>query len=216
MRNAMPKQASAVNPSLEGGEEVVDVEERSWLPRHCRGDETAFTKFVNAYKGCVYSYLVRCGLNQEACDDLFQEIFIKLHRAAASYQPSRSLRPWVFTIVVNTVRNHFRNERAKRAVLNAVASPDIADSSGAPDKEVAARQLISWLEGAIAALPFAQREVLILTTIDGLQHKDVSEILEMPVNTVKTHLRRARHALASMLADGCTATPQPGETQDEL
>ena len=89
-------------------QEVVDLEERSWLPRHCNGDQAAFPALLEAYRRPIYSYLVRTGVAQAQRDDLFQSIFLKIHSAAASYQPSRPLAPWLFTIVANSVRNHFR------------------------------------------------------------------------------------------------------------
>ncbi|MDH3689797.1 MAG: hypothetical protein OEU36_10000, partial [Gammaproteobacteria bacterium] len=63
-----------VDSSFAGAQEIVDLEERSWLPRYCRGDAVAFTQLMVAYRKTVYSYLVRCGLNKETRDDVFQEV----------------------------------------------------------------------------------------------------------------------------------------------
>ena len=82
---------------------VVDLEERTWLPRYVRGEQVCFSKFVEAYRRPIYSYLVRRGLQRASCDDLFQEIFMKVHVAAASYLPQLPQAPWLFTIAVNTV-----------------------------------------------------------------------------------------------------------------
>ena len=72
---------------------------------------------------------------------------------------------------------------------------------------------MAWLEHAIAGLPDAQREVLVMSTIAGPKQQEVAEALGLPLNTVKTHLRRARLALAKALAerDGCT-----GDTDEHL
>ena len=88
---------------------VVDLEERAWLPRHCRGDRNAFEALLAAYRRPIYNYLVRTGVAAADRDDIFQNIFLKVHRAAQSYQSSRPLRPWLFTIAANTVRTHFRD-----------------------------------------------------------------------------------------------------------
>ena len=76
----------AIHVSLEAEpmEAVVNLDERNWLPRHCRGDGQAFAELVNAYQSPVYGYLVRCGVPPAARDDVFQEIFVKIHLAAAS------------------------------------------------------------------------------------------------------------------------------------
>ncbi len=84
--------------------DVVDLEERTWLSRHCRGDASAFPALLEAYRRPVYGYLVRSGVAEANRDDIFQNIFLKIHAAARSYDPTRPLRPWLFTIVANTVR----------------------------------------------------------------------------------------------------------------
>lgn len=181
----------------------LEIEERTWLPRHGRGDESAFGELVQAYQDPVYGYLYRCGINKQQREDLFQDIFMRIHLSAASYQPHRPLRPWIFTIAANVVRNHFRSQ-----VFNQVEETE--HESGLPplDETLANCQALDWLELAIPRLlPFNQAEVLILTTIKGLQQRDVAEILDLPLNTVKTHLSRARKTLtlAWMQYNGQTA-----------
>ena len=177
---------------------IVDLEERNWLPRHCRGDHEAFPALLRAYRGPVYNYLVRCGVAETIRDDLFQDIFLRVHAAAASYLPTRPLRPWLFTIIANTVRNHLRGQRLRQA---AYAEEDAEAPDPRPDAQgrAEAQELVNWLEQAIADLPLSQRDVLLLVTIEGLPQQEVAEILKMPLNTVKTHLRRARLTLVGAL-----------------
>lgn len=178
-------------------ERVVPLDERTWLLHHREGDPNAFAELVAAYQARVYSYLARCGVPAPTRDDLFQEIFLKVHKAADSYRPSRALAPWLFTIVANTVRNHWRSESA--AMRRADAMPL---DNAAPDLEsiTATSEVVSWLDEAIPKLPPAQREALVLVTISGLKLEHAAAALDVPVNTVKTLLRRARISLASELA----------------
>jgi RNA polymerase sigma-70 factor (ECF subfamily) len=128
-------------------------------------------------------------------------VFIKIHAAASSYTPDRPLKPWLFAIVANTVRSHYRKQRVRelvfpdRAVVERTRDPS-------PDSEALAlaKETADWMEHAIAALPFAQREVVVLACIERLGMEDVARVLDMPENTVKTQLRRARIALAKELA----------------
>lgn len=182
------------------GPEVVDLEERGWLARHCRGDATAFPALMAAYRRPVYGFLVRGGVAESDRDDLFQSIFLKIHGAAESYDPSRPLAPWLFTIVANSLRNHFRSKAAALPASPQEDPGETADPAADPERIAAARETVAWLEAAIHALPLAQREVLLLVTVAGLGQQDTAEALEMPLNTVKTHLRRARLALAAELA----------------
>ena len=93
--------------------------------------------------------------------------------------------------------------------------PEISDPNPGPEHIAAARETMTWLEQALLALPLAQREVLILSTIVGLRQQEIAQSLNLPLNTVKTHLRRARLKLADAMEEretlGCT-----GDTDDQL
>jgi len=175
--------------SPEGGELLV---------RHRSGDAHAFAEFVACYRAPVYSYLLRCGVEAAARDDLFQEVFTSIHSAAATYQADRPVKPWVFTIVANAVRSHYRRARVRDIGVTVGARPpnDVVPDSY---QMAEARETAAWVEGAIAGLPASQREVVVLCCIEQLPHDEVASALGMPVNTVKTHLRRARIALAQAL-----------------
>ncbi len=203
--------------SAERQQDVVDLDERTWLTRHCRGDASAFPALLEAYRRPVYGYLVRSGVAEVDRDDIFQSIFLKIHAAAKSYDPTRPLGPWLFTIVANTVRNHFR---AQAVPITTVSRDDPLDPLDPPDPSpgpehiAEARETIAWLEEALLALPLAQREVLLLITIVGQRQQDVANSLNLPLNTVKTHLRRARLALAAGLADRDAPAGGTGGTDD--
>jgi RNA polymerase sigma-70 factor (ECF subfamily) len=195
---------------------VVDLEERTWLARHSRGDPEAFPALLAAYRRPVYSYLVRTGVEESDRDDVFQTIFLKFHTAAASYDPSRPLRPWLFAIVANTVRSHFRARPIPFAAPAPPDPPDAPDPDPGPERIAAARETVAWLAEAVRALPLPQRQVLLLTTAVGLGQQEVAQSLDLPLNTVKTHLRRARLALAADLARRDAPASGRGATDDDL
>ncbi len=195
------------------GGRVVAFEERHLLMRHRRGDRGAFAELVARYKAPVYGYLVRSGVAPADRDDQFQDIFLKVHRGAASFRADRPLHPWIFTIVANTVRNYLRGRRVRDRVFSeptgggSPAATDIGSSAPEPvdpaaDAERAsdARQTVGWLEQRITSLPTEQREVLLLSCIEELPLAQIANLLDIPLNTVKSRLRRARLALAKALA----------------
>ena len=174
--------------------EVVPEPTERLLIAHRDGDREAFSHLVERYRRPVFGYLVRCSVAEADRDDLFQEIFLKIHQRADQYDTARPLHPWLFTVVANTVRTYLRKQKL-RSYFVWEPVPDIRDN--APDAEslASAQQTKAWLERAIQALPMPQREVLILATIENLPLKDIASILDMPINTVKTHVRRARMRL---------------------
>ena len=197
---------------------VVDLRERNWLPRHHRGDPKAFGELLSAYRTLVMTLLFRHGVETAHRDDLFQEVFLKIHTAAGRYRPGEPLRPWLVSIVLNTVRNHRRASGRRRHAMNqwqlqpgttdledatsnsGMSSGHVAHAPG-PDEQVDRATTLSWLEQQITQLPVTQRDVLVLSTVKGLRMREIAKMLRLPENTVKTHLRRARLALAERLAE---------------
>jgi len=181
-------------------DDVAAGDERELLLRHLRGDPQAFADLVSRYRAPVYSYLLRCGVAEQDRDDLFQEIFIRIHRAAPGYQSNRPLHPWLFTIVANAVRNQIRQKKVRDLVYGEPPVNDPPDAAAGGEEQFRAMQTRVWLEQRIRELPHAQREALLLTCIQGLPQKQVASILGLRLNTLKTHLRRARLALVKQLA----------------
>jgi RNA polymerase sigma-70 factor (ECF subfamily) len=174
------------------GEEVARDDGGPLLAAHGNGDREAFPKLVQQYRRPVYGYLFHCGVPEPDRDDLFQEIFVRVHQRARSYDPSLPLHPWLFTVVANAVRTYFRKQKRRLFFFAGPPPEDVKDE--APDGEAlaSARETTDWLERAIRALPLSQREVLVLATLENLPMNDIASILGLPVGTVKTQLRRAR------------------------
>jgi len=199
---------AAVEPPASG--RVVAFEERQLLIRHRRGDRAAFAELVARYRAPVYGYLVRCGVAPADRDDQFQDIFLKVHRAAQSFRAERPLHPWIFTIVANTVRNYLRGRRVRDRLFSEPAGgedsvvdsalPEPVDPAADAERTSGARQTIDWLGQRITGLPAEQREVLLLGCVEELPLAEIAGVLDIPLNTVKSRMRRARLTLAKALA----------------
>ncbi len=192
----------------------ADLDQRTLLRRHLDGDISAFPALLAAYRRPVYSYLVRYGVAEADRDDLFQTVFLKIHAAAARYDESQPLAPWLFTIVANAVRNHVRSGAGRLRLVSNEDPPDAPDPDPGPERVAAARQTLSRLEAKVKDLPVAQREVLLLVSIVGMPQHAVADALDIPLNTVKTHLRRARMALATALSPKDAQTESAGESHE--
>ncbi len=174
--------------------EAVPEPTERLLVAHRDGDREAFSQLVERYRRPVFGYLVRCGIVEADRDDLFQDIFIKIHQRAHQYDATRPLHPWFFTVVANTVRTYLRKQKL-RSYFVWEPTADIEDNAPGAESLASAQQTKAWLERAIQAIPMPQRKVLILATIENLPLQDIASILDMPINTVKTHVRRARMRL---------------------
>jgi RNA polymerase sigma-70 factor (ECF subfamily) len=176
------------------------AESRDPLVRHREGDPEAFALLVASYRRPVYSYISRCGVAPADRDDLFQAVFLKIHRGAAQYRAELPSHPWIFTIVANEVRTYLRRKRVRELVFGVPAAHDPEDPAPDGERAVQARETVAWLEEEIRRLPLPQREALVLVSLEGRPLADVARVLGLPLNTVKTHVRRARLVLSEKLA----------------
>ncbi len=196
------------------GPKVVDLEELQWLPRHARGDADAFPELMAAYRAPVWNYLGRCGVVPQLREDLFQDIFLKIHQSAPNYRANWPLRPWIFTIAANALRNHVRDRQRYRQYFAPDELPDPPDPQPHAEDRAQIAETRAWLDTAISDLPFSQREVLVLVTLESLPLKEVAAILRVSQNTVKTRLRRARLRLTDMLAAREGVEQSHGDSDD--
>ncbi len=184
--------AHVVVPMVEDGPE-------GWLTRHARGEPGAFERLVEHFRGAIHAYLARCGLSCFEREDLAQEIFLRLHRSAHRYEPGRPARVWVFTVVANCARSHFRRQAVRRRVPDADLLPPPAEL---PSAEALHRgqETAAVLHRALEGLSLVQREVLLLSALQSMAVSEIAETLGLPHGTVKTHLHRGRLTLAKALA----------------
>ncbi len=168
------------------------------IARHLRGDEEAFDELVRRHGSLVWGLTARYGLRREEREDVFQEVFLRLHRGASTYAPGRPFKPWLLAIATNTARSWIARRRPKEQPAERPEERRIApDPDGRQLAE--ASQTLDFLAGEMDRLPLVTREVVLLCAVHRLEQGEVSAILEIPLGTVKTHLRKGRLTLARAL-----------------
>jgi len=166
-----------------------------------RGEEGALRVLVERHRNRVYGLLLRSTGNHADADDLFQEVWIRVVRAAADFDPAQRFVPWLHRIALNLVRDAARRRAARPwSVTGDGALPEPGDEAPAPDAQVVAGQEAAALHRAIAALPEGQREVLVLRYIEGLGEREVAEAAGIPPGTVKSRLHHAMRNLRAFFA----------------
>ena len=147
-----------------------------------------------------------CG-NSARADDLVQETLTKAWANFSSFQEGTNLRAWLFTIL----RNEFYSQMRK-----AVREVEDADGEYAGRLVSAAAQEghieLEDLKTALAKLPDAQREAIILVGASGLSYEEAAEICGTAVGTIKSRVSRARTRLLQLMGEGETSAAGPGAT----
>jgi RNA polymerase sigma-70 factor (ECF subfamily) len=160
----------------------------------------------------VYRFSLRLtGGNEAEAEDLTQETFLRAYRHWATYTPGTNVRSWLFTICRNVfLRSRERQERRKEtleseidiAVEALAATSAFSDlNNNDPERTFFNSFLDAGIDRAVAELPEAFREAVILSDLEGLSYQEIAEVLDVPVGTVKSRLFRGRRLLAEALRD---------------
>ncbi len=178
------------------------------LAGYREGDRESFALLVQRYQRELYHFLVRFMGDRVLADDVFQETFLQVHQSAAQFDPSRRFRPWLFTIAANKARDMIRsNNRRPTSALQAVIAP--TEESGGefidlmraaenlPSDPMERRELQERVQQTVKAMPEHLREILLLSYFHQFPYKQISEILDIPLGTVKSRL----HAAVAHFAD---------------
>jgi RNA polymerase sigma-70 factor, ECF subfamily len=155
-----------------------------------RGDATAFELLLQRYRQRLFAFLSRRTAPQRT-EDLFQETWLRVVRARASFDPARRFSTWLFQIANNLCRDGARRS-ALEAREQAQLQSDAAVPSGAG---VAALDAKLDAQQRLARLPERLREVLVLRYFEDLGEREIAEIVGVPPGTVKSRLHAAVRAL---------------------
>lgn len=184
----------------------VDFVDQQLVIRSQQGDMTAFAELINLYKQKIFTYAYRMVGNTQDAEDIAQETFLRVYRHLANYDPQRRFSTWVYAIANNLCIDQLRRRRPTVSLdqpLNdegdLFLEPTATD--GDPEHEVEQMELHQMVETAIASLPESYRSVIVLRHLQNLSYEEISRVLDLPLNTVKTRIFRAREALCKRLKD---------------
>ncbi len=169
------------------------------LPLLARGDPTTFSALVDRYAGLVWSLVRRRGTDPAEAEDAVQEIFTELWRNAERFDPGRA-REVTFVAMIARRRLIDRHRKATRERRGLEDLAREARATAPVDPGLDAVPDAGRAGEAIHALEGAQREVLGLSLLQGLTHREIADATSLPLGTVKSHLRRGLERVRSALA----------------
>ncbi len=182
------------------------------------GDRNSFTELVSRYERELYHFLVRFLGDKVAAEDVFQETFLQIHQSAESFDTHRRFRPWMFTIAANKARDLIRsNARRPTNPLQASIKGDpdngefldlLKSAEEAPEMPMQKRELRQKVQATVTSMPEHLREILLLSYFHQFPYQQISDILDIPLGTVKSRL----HSAVAYFADRWR-TANPGHLQ---
>lgn len=153
-----------------------------------RGSREAFEELFTRYRGPLHGFFRRRLESSERADDLAQETFLAVVQAASRYEPRAQFRTYLYGIALKLLAAERRKHKTRP--LEEMEHEPAVDEL--PDKALWVRQSLAQLDGS-------EREILMLREYEQLSYTEISELLRLPLNTVRTRLFRARTALKGYL-----------------
>lgn len=176
------------------------------------GDSRAMEELVLRHQNSVFATIAGMLRNSPDVEDIAQQVFVRIWKAASTYEPTAKFKTWMYTIVRNQVFNEMRRLKRKPAwssdAFEEASGVTLSvDESPSPDEAVLHGELQQAVEKAIAELPDKARLAIQLRRYDKMAYEDIADILGITVSATKSLLFRARNMLKESLADYLDDTP---------
>jgi RNA polymerase sigma-70 factor (ECF subfamily) len=185
------------------------ISDESLMLKFQGGSRAAFEELFVRYRGPLFGFFRRRLSGDQRAEDLMQEAFLAVIKAKARYEPRALVRTFLYGIAMNLLlaerRRQFRDEPGREN------APEPA-TNAAPDA-------VLWIRQALDRLDEAEREILMLREYEQLSYEEIAELVEIPLNTVRSRLFRARLALKECLEPnrgrGSGSNQEPVESNEQ-
>jgi RNA polymerase sigma-70 factor (ECF subfamily) len=182
---------------------LAECSDEQLLAFYRKGKREAFGVLVRRYEGELYGYLRRYLGDGDLAEDVFQNTFLQVFTKIDQYEAGRPVRPWLYTIATHQAIDALRRQNRHQAVSldqerEELAGADVPQLLGllesreaGPVEQLHAEERRLLVRASVDRLPEFLRLVVVLAYYQGLKYKDVADILEIPVGTVKSRLHAA-------------------------
>lgn len=173
--------------------------ERDTILDMISGDPHAFEVILSAYEKPIFNHLIRLTGGVDEASDMLQETFIRLNNKRSQIDPDGNIKNWLYKVATNLAYDHFRKK--KRENLVSIDTDDLSETIVSQLSYTSLEHEIATLdlERALRELRPHYKNILLLYYREGFSYEEISKITELPLNTIKTHIRRARQELGKLL-----------------
>jgi RNA polymerase sigma-70 factor, ECF subfamily len=174
------------------------------------GDEAAFDYLVQKYRRAMVSFMYRMAHNSAAAEDLAQDVFLRVYRSRAGYEPTAKFTTWLYRIATNLAVNHARDTRHERPEnMASLDEPDqetgttmdVADATPTVEQDILRRERLQAIRQKVQNLPERQRLAVIMHKYQQMDYKQIAEVLKLSESATKSLLFRAYETLREQLKE---------------
>jgi RNA polymerase sigma-70 factor, ECF subfamily len=178
--------------------------------RVAAGDEAGFNYLVGKYHRAMISFLYRMVHNQAVAEELAQEVFLRVYRSRESYRAEAKFTTWLYRIATNLAVNHARDTKYERSAQNVYldapdeesgTTPDVADSTPTVEQTILRDERMAAIRAHVMELPERQRMAVLMHKYQGMDYKQIGDVLKLSESATKSLLFRAYQTLREKLKD---------------
>lgn len=179
------------------------------VEKYLEGDVNSFELLIKKYEKGIYNYCLRFTRDAKDAEDIAQQTFIKLFENIEKISLDGELKGWLYTVATNLCRS--LHKKVKNINFTSLEGDEMEDQGSSEnyfedenvniEKEVSAKELKEKVKTALAKLAPKYSSVLSLYYIEEFSYEEISEMLEIPLNTIRTHLKRAKDKLEELIGE---------------
>jgi len=181
-----------------GGDKRLEVTDYELVQKCLSGNQGSFAEIVARYKKLIYNVVYNFIGNSPDLKDLFQEVFLRVYKSLANYNPDYQFSTWVVKIAANVCLDQLRRKRAEQMTMEDIT--EVSDNRPNPEDQYIARERLEKIRKAVQELPEDYRILVILFHQQELSYEAMGQILDQPITIIKNRLYRARLMLRDKLS----------------
>jgi RNA polymerase sigma-70 factor (ECF subfamily) len=195
------------NPPRENASES-SLEDDKLVKKAIGGNENAYKQLVEKYERAIYFHILKMIKDREQVEDLVQETFVKAFDNLNTYSTNYAFSTWLYRIATNHTIDYLRKKKLKtlsidepRKTKDGKMDMQLRDESAGTDRDIIRKQRQKVVQNAINNLPDKYRKVIEMRHMEEKSYKEIANVLDLPLGTVKAHIFRARELLYKALKD---------------
>jgi len=198
------------NPDAGANAALDPASDAAVMLRLAAGDESAFNYLVGKYHRAMIHFLFRMVHNQAVAEELAQEVFLRVYRSRESYRAEAKFTTWLYRIATNLAVNHARDTRHERSAQNVYldapdeetgTTPDVADDEPSVEQKLLRDERMAAIRKHVMALPDRQRMAVLMHKYQGMDYRQIGDVLKLSESATKSLLFRAYQTLRDKLKD---------------
>lgn len=203
-------ESAPLHPVSQGSAHFAGLDDSAIMVELSRGNMSAFDFLIAKYRRPIINFMYRMVHNQAIAEELAQEVFLRVYRSRETYRAEARFSTWLYRIATNLGVNHARDTRHERSASTIYldetdsetgTTPDVADGTPGAESAMLRRERLNAIREHVLALPERQKSAVLMHKYEGMDYKQIGDVLKLSESATKSLLFRAYQTLREKLKD---------------